>query len=284
MQLKGLVRFFAIALILICLYQLSFTWFVRSHEKAMDEKAQAWMKRFPTPEQQYPGDKEKQAIYADSLAEVKKERVLRLLDSTKETKLAFGLVTYRSAKESELMLGLDLQGGMSVTMEVGLDGLIKSLANYTKDANFNKALENAVARKANSGANLITLFEEEFKKVNPTGKLAPYFAARSNGKVKIDASDNVVNEYLTAQATAAFNNTYRILRTRIDRFGVASPSINPDPAKGIINIELAGVNDKERVRSYLQSTANLQFLKFILLKAPTYKMVLLLPTKQYKIC
>lgn len=261
MQLKGLVRFFAIALILICLYQLSFTWFVRSHEKAMDEKAQAWMKRFPTPEQQYPGDKEKQAVYTDSLAEVKKERVLRLLDSTKETKLAFGLVTYKSAKESELMLGLDLQGGMSVTMEVGLDGLIKSLANYTKDANFNKALDNAVARKANSGANLITLFEEEFKKVNPAGKLAPYFAARSNGKVKIDASDNAVNEYLTAQATAAFNNTYRILRTRIDRFGVASPSINPDPAKGIINIELAGVNDKERVRSYLQSTANLQFFE-----------------------
>jgi SecD/SecF fusion protein len=227
----------------------------------MDEKAQAWMKRFPTPEQQYPGDKEKQAIYADSLAEVKKERVLRLLDSTKETKLAFGLVTYRSAKESELMLGLDLQGGMSVTMEVGLDGLIKSLANYTKDANFNKALDNAVARKANSGANLITLFEEEFKKINPTGKLAPFFAARSNGKVKFDATDNAVNEYLTAQATAAFNNTYRILRTRIDRFGVASPSINPDPAKGIINIELAGVNDKERVRSYLQSTANLQFFE-----------------------
>jgi len=261
MQLKGLVRFFAIALILICLYQLSFTWFVRGHEKAMDEKAQAWMKRFPTPEQQYPGDKEKQANYADSLAEVKKERVLRLLDSTKDTKLAFGLVTYRSAKESELMLGLDLQGGMSVTMEVGLDGLIKSLANYTKDANFNKALDNAVARKANSGANLITLFEEEFKKVNPTGTLAPFFAARSNGKVKFDASDNAVNEYLTAQATAAFNNTYRILRTRIDRFGVASPSINPDPAKGIINIELAGVNDKERVRSYLQSTANLQFFE-----------------------
>jgi SecD/SecF fusion protein len=261
MQLKGLVRFFAIALILICLYQLSFTWFVRSHEKAMDEKAQAWMKRFPTPEQKYPGDKEKQAIYADSLAEVKKERVLRLLDSTKDTKLAFGLVTYRSAKESELMLGLDLQGGMSVTMQVGLDGLIKSLANYTKDANFNKALDSAVARKANSSANLITLFEEEYKKINPTGKLAPFFAARSEKKVTLDASDNAVKEYLNAQATIAFNNTYRILRTRIDRFGVASPSINPDPAKGIINIELAGVSDKDRVRSYLQSTANLQFFE-----------------------
>lgn len=261
MQLKGLVRFFAIALILICLYQLSFTWFVRSHEKAMDEKAQAWINRFPTPEQKHPGNKELQAIYADSLSEVKKERLQRLLDSTKDTKLAFGLTTYRSAKEKELMLGLDLQGGMSVTMEVGLDGLIKSLANFTKDPVFNKALEAAVARKANSGANLITLFREEYKKLNPSGNLAPFFATRSNGKVKFDASDDAVGNYLNEQATAAFNNTFRILRTRIDRFGVASPTINPDPAKGIINIELAGVNDKERVRSYLQSTANLQFFE-----------------------
>ncbi len=261
MQLKGLVRFFAIALILICLYQLSFTWFVRSHEKAMDEKAQAWISRFPTPEQKYPGNKELQAIYADSIAEVKKDRLQRLLDSTKDTKLAFGLTTYRSAKEKELMLGLDLQGGMSVTMEVGLDGLIKSLANYSKDAVFNKALETAVARKANSGADLITLFREEYKKLNPSGNLAPFFATRSNGKVKFDASDDAVTSYLKDQATAAFNNTFRILRTRIDRFGVASPNINPDPAKGIINIELAGVNDKERVRSYLQSTANLQFFE-----------------------
>lgn len=227
----------------------------------MDEKAQAWINRFPTPEQKHPGNKELQAIYADSLSEVKKERLQRLLDSTKDTKLAFGLTTYRSAKEKELMLGLDLQGGMSVTMEVGLDGLIKSLANFTKDPVFNKALEAAVARKANSGANLITLFREEYKKLNPSGNLAPFFATRSNGKVKFDASDDAVANYLNEQATAAFNNTFRILRTRIDRFGVASPTINPDPAKGIINIELAGVNDKERVRSYLQSTANLQFFE-----------------------
>ena len=79
--------------------------------------------------------------------------------------------------------------------------------------------------------------------------------------MKFDASDDAVSNYLNEQATAAFNNTFRILRTRIDRFGVASPTINPDPAKGIINIELAGVNDKERVRSYLQSTANLQFFE-----------------------
>jgi len=268
MQLKGLVRFFAIALTLICLYQLSFTWFVRSHESAMDKKAEAWLtKAYPTAAEKYPGNKELQAAYADTLTELKKDRLQRLLDSTKDDKLAFGLTTYRSAKEKELMLGLDLQGGMSVTMEVGLDGLIKSLANYTKDPSFNKAIDNAVARKANSGADLITLFNEEFKKLNPDVKLAPFFASRSAGKVKIDASNDAVTNYLREQATAAFNNTYRILRTRIDRFGVASPNINPDPAKGIINIELAGVNDKQRVRSYLQSTANLQFFEVYTLES-----------------
>lgn len=261
MQLKGLVRFFAIALILICVYQLSFTWFVKNHENAMDKKANEWLKKFPTPESKYPGNKELQAAYADSLGDLKKDRLKRLLDSTKDTKLAFGLTTYRSAKEKELMLGLDLQGGMSVTMEVGLDGLLKSLANYTKDVQFNKALSNAVAIKANTSADLITLFRQELLKVNPSVKLAPFFAARSNGKVKIDDSDDKVTSYLKEQAGIAFNTTYRILRTRIDRFGVASPNINPDPAKGYISIELAGVNDKERVRAFLQSTANLQFFE-----------------------
>ncbi len=261
MQLKGLVRFFAIALILICLYQLSFTWFVRSHEKAMDAKAAAWVKKFPKAEQVYPSNKEEQLLYNDSVSDLQKAYYKHLLDSTKDTKLAFGLTTYAAAKEKELMLGLDLQGGMSVTMEVGLDGLIKSLANYTKDPAFNTALNNAVAKKANSRADLISLFREEYARVNPTGKLAPLFATRSNGKLKFDASDDVVANYLRDQSTIAFNNTYKILRTRIDKFGLASPNINPDANKGIISIELAGINDKERVRSYLQSTANLQFFE-----------------------
>jgi SecD/SecF fusion protein len=261
MQLKGLVRFFTFALILICLYQLSFTWFVRNHEKSMEAKAAAWVKKLPTAQSVYPNDKEQQFLYNDSVSDIQKAYYKRLLDSTKETKLAFGLTTYASAKERELMLGLDLQGGMSVTMEVGLDGLIKSLANYTKDASFNTALNNAVAKKANSSADLISLFRDEYKTVNPTGKLAPLFATRSNGKLKFDASDDATATYLKEQATQAFDNTYRILRTRIDRFGLASPNINPDPNKGIISIELAGVNDKERVRSYLQSTANLQFFE-----------------------
>jgi len=261
MQLKGLVRFFTFALILICLYQLSFTLFVRNHEKAMNAKASAWVKKFPKAEQVYPANKEEQLLYNDSLNDIQKVYLKRLLDSTKDTKLAFGMTTYGSAKEKELMLGLDLQGGMSVTMEVGLDGLIKSLANYTKDPTFNKALSNAVNKKANSKADLISLFREEYSSLNPTGKLAPLFATRSNGKLKFDATDDLVASYLKDQATQAFNNTYRILRTRIDRFGLASPNINPDANKGIINIELAGVTDKDRVRAYLQSTANLQFFE-----------------------
>jgi SecD/SecF fusion protein len=261
MQLKGLVRFFTFALILICLYQLSFTWFVKSHEAAMEKKASAWVKKLPTAEQMYPGNKDEQLLYKDSVNDAQKVYLKRLLDSTKDTKLFFGLTTYGEAKEKELMLGLDLQGGMSVTMEVGLDGLIKSLGNYSKEPAFNTAITNAVAKKANSNADLITLFTAEYKTLNPTGKLAPLFASRSNGKLKFDASDDAVTNYLREQATVAFNNTYKILSTRIDRFGLASPSINPDPAKGIINIELAGISDKERVRSYLQSTANLQFFE-----------------------
>ncbi len=262
MQLKGLVRFFTIALILICLYQLSFTFFVRNHENSMRDKAEAWVKRnYPTPEQKYAGNPELQQLYKDSLEEITQNRTQRMLDSTKNKKIVFGLGTYRYAKSQELMLGLDLQGGISVTMEVGLEGLIKALANNTKDASINRALQQAVQAKANSSANLITLFGEEYEKIAPNGQLAPFFAAKSNGRVKVNASNSDVLNYLRTESTSAFNNTYHILQTRIDRFGVASPTINKDENRSTINIELAGVNDPERVRRYLQSTANLQFFE-----------------------
>jgi SecD/SecF fusion protein len=269
MQLKGLVRIFAIALIVICLYQLSFTWIVRNHENAMDAKADKWLKNlYVTPEQKYANNAAIKALYADTLKQKKDSLVKHLLDSTTESKIGpFNLTTYRSAKDKELLLGLDLQGGMSVTMEVGLDGLIKSLANYTKDANFNAALNAAVTKKANSGADLISLFVDEFKKANPSGNLASYFTVRSNNKIKFTSSEGEVLAYLKEQAGAAFNNTLRIIRTRVDRFGVSSPNINPDPSKGIINIELAGANDPERVRNYLQSTANLQFFEVYTLES-----------------
>ena len=264
MQLKGLVRFFAIALILICIYQLSFTYFVNKHESAMDAKASAWVKKFTKADKVYPGDKEKQSFYNDSINELKKTYYKRLLDSTKSTKLFFGFTTYGSAKEKELSLGLDLQGGMSVTMEVSLDGLIRSLSNYSKDASFNTALNNAVARKANSSADLITLFMEEYNRVSPQGKLAPLFAnanRKNDNTPKFNASNKEVEAFLREKSNAAFESTINIITKRIDKFGLASPNINPNASKGIINIELAGVTEKERVRANLQSTANLQFFE-----------------------
>ena len=263
MQLKGLVRFFAIALILICVYQLSFTLWVHNHESDMGEKADRWTKaNFQTPEQKYPNSASDKVLYADSLKQITDSRKKHLLDSTADDKIGpFGFTTYKSAKDKELMLGLDLQGGMNVTLEVGMDGLIKSLADFTRDAAFNKALDIAVAKKANSGADLITLFVQEYKAANPSGSLAPFFITKSGTRIKYTSSEQEVVTYLQEQSKTAFANTLRIMRSRIDGFGVSSPNINPDPTKGIINIELAGVNDPVRVRNYLQSTANLQFFE-----------------------
>ncbi|WP_206203645.1 hypothetical protein, partial [Thermococcus sp. M36] len=108
---------------------------------------------------------------------------------------------------------------------------------------------------------LISLFVEEYKKINPSGSLAAFFSAQSNGKIKFSSSEGDVVSYLKDQASAAFKNTVRIIRTRVDKFGVSSPNINPDEKKGIINIELAGANNPERVKTFLQSTANLQFFE-----------------------
>ena len=264
-MLKGLVTFFAALLILICLYQLSFTWFVRGHENSMEERADKWVSaNYQKPEQKY-SDIALQELYKDTLNNIKRNRLQRLLDSTKNEKIVLGIGSYQYAKEQELMLGLDLQGGMNVTMEVGLDGLIKSLSGYNSDPAFNKALAQATARKANSGADYITLFSEEFSNINsaaPGGKtLATIFAAASNKRISYTSSDGQVIDYIRSEANGAIKNTYNILRTRIDKFGVAQPTINLDETKGTINIELAGVTDPERVRKYLQSTANLQFFE-----------------------
>lgn len=260
MQLKGLVKVFTIALIVLCVYQLSFTWIVRNHEKKMENRATAWVNaNYPTADQRFGGNQELFAAFKDS---IKDRQLIRLLDSTEQTKIGpFKLVTYQKAKDQELMMGLDLQGGMSVTMEVGFDQLIKNLADNTKDANINKALQNALSRKARGELDFIKLFMDEYRKLTNNANLAAFFVNRSNGAIKFNSTNNQVETYLRAEADNAFKNTTNILTSRIDRFGVASPSINPDPNKGVITIELAGAKDPDRIRKYLQSTANLQFFE-----------------------
>lgn len=263
MQLKGLVRFFTIALIVISLYQLSFTWFVNRHEGKMEEKAkQSIAQLYPTAEAKYPGNKELQVVYQDSLDQLYKARLARLLDSTKDQTITYGIqgaISYQKAKENELNLGLDLQGGMNVTMEVGLDGMIRSMAGNSNDPKFLLAIQNANKRKANSDADFITLFADEYKKAAPGSPLAALFANANNKNIKISSSDDAVIKEVRKEAGEAIKRTYRVIQTRIDKFGVAQPNVSLDESKGIITVELAGVNDAERVRKYLQSSANLQF-------------------------
>src|SRR5215217_972862 len=178
MQYRGpsriLISVFTILLVLYSIYMLSFTWVVRGHKRKYESKAKQYVAvTYPNANQ----------IVKDS---VYKARLKRLLDSTKDVTVHYGTtgaISYQQAKENELNLGLDLQGGINVTMEVELSGLMRSMTNNSKDPNFLKALDNANTRKANSSADYISLFVEEYKKLNPTGRLAALF---SNGdRIKI---------------------------------------------------------------------------------------------------
>ncbi|MEO8960580.1 MAG: protein translocase subunit SecDF [Ginsengibacter sp.] len=247
MKLKGLVWFFAIILILISVYQLSFTWVVNSHENKMKAKAVKFVS------QGHPG------ISGDEKDALVRETFHHYLDSTRDEKIYPLLgTTYQKSKENELSLGLDLQGGMSVTLNVSLDGLLKSLSNNPKDPQLLKALDAANAQKVTSNLDYITLFGEAFKQQNPGVNLSTIFAGAGK-TVKITDNDQAVLSSLQATAKTAINQTYKVLLKRIDQFGVASPSINLDANKGIINVELAGVQDAERVRNLLQASAYLQF-------------------------
>jgi SecD/SecF fusion protein len=250
MQLKGLVRFFTVLLILYSIYELSFTWVVRSHEKKMETKAQQFVAlNYSTAD-----SATKAAVY--------KDRLRRLLDSTKDENIHFGFtggISYQKAKEEELNLGLDLQGGINVTMKVELAGLLRSMANNSKDPNFLKAIDNANQRQANSSADFISLFVEEYRKISNNAPLAPLFASANRDQISLKDNDDKVISVIRKESYDAFDRTFRVLRTRIDQFGVAQPNINPDRDRGIITVELPGVQDQERVRKYLQSSANLQF-------------------------
>ncbi len=259
--MRALVSIFAGLLIVISLYQLSFTWFVNKHESAMTQKAERFVKNnYPAAETKYPGDKEAQIIYKDSLNLLVRARLQRLLDSTKDQKITWWGTTYQKSKESELLLGLDLQGGINVTLDIELEGLIKGLANNPRDASLVKAIQVADQKKlTNGGANYIDLFAQAFREVNPGVKLAPLFANSNRNKLKFESSDGEVISYLHDQASAGMKQTYQVLTKRIDKFGVSQPNIQLDENKGIISVELAGATDPDRVRKYLQSSANLQF-------------------------
>ncbi|MGF2411115.1 MAG: protein translocase subunit SecDF [Ferruginibacter sp.] len=248
MKLKGLVWFFTIALILISLWELSYTWVVRNFESGVQAQATKIVKKIN------PDLKGEEDLKA-AIKPVKDSILLASKD--KEIFPIFG-TTYQKCKENELNLGLDLQGGISVTMDVSLDGLLKSLSNNSKDPALLKAIATATAKKANSDADFISLFKDAFIEQNGNGKLAPLFAKQGN-KIKANDSDKDVIAELAAISKGAIKETYKVLLKRIDKFGVAQPNINLDETKGIINVELAGVDNPDRVRKLLQASAHLQF-------------------------
>jgi len=262
MQLKGLVRFFAIALILISLYQLSFTFLVRNYEKKIEQQAEKDIaKQYPSAGQKYPGNSQLQGFYADTLKGYVKQRRQEIVDSTSNKEIA-GFpwnVTYNKAKEKELNLGLDLVGGMNVVLEVSVEDVVRALSGQSKDPAFNRALDMAKERKKTSQTDFVTLFGQTYAEVAPQGKLANIFANAYQKDINFNSSNQQVLDMIRRESKAAIKNTYIVLQKRIDKFGVAQPNISLDENKGLISVELAGVDNAERVRKYLQATANLEF-------------------------
>jgi SecD/SecF fusion protein len=249
MKLKGLVWFFAIALILISLWELSYTWVVRSYEGKVKATAEKFVKNEnPTVNKE-----------SDEYKLLVKSRMQHILDSTRDKSIypVFG-TTYQKCKENELNLGLDLQGGMSVTMDVSLEKLIANLSNNPKDTALTKSLQTATVQRITDKTDYITLFQNAYKIQNPGGKLGPLFGGAGK-QIKVTDSDDKVIQEIRNVANGAIKETFKIISKRIDKFGVAQPNINLDENKGIIQVELAGVTDRERVKKILQASANLQF-------------------------
>ncbi|KQC01904.1 protein translocase subunit SecDF [Pedobacter sp. Hv1] len=232
MQGKGFIKFMAILLGIVCLYSLSFNLVTYNVEK--DAKAFA------------KGDAVKEKAYLDSMATVPVYPVLGL--------------TYQQVKGKEINLGLDLKGGMNVTMEISLAELTKSLANNTNDATFNQALSNAQTQMNAGGKDFVTIFVNEYEKLAPNGKLADFFATQDNTEqLKANASNADVKKFLSKEGNSAIDRSFTILRSRIDGFGVVAPNMQKQEGSNRIFIEMPGVQDKERVRKLLQGSAELQF-------------------------
>ena len=230
MQNKGFVKVFATLLMLVCLFYLSFS-FVTGH---YNNKATEFAN----------GDPVKESQYLDSL-------------STQKVWLGY---TLKECREKEISLGLDLKGGMNVVLELNVADVIRSLSNNNQDENFNQALTSAYQRQAASQRDFIDLFVEEYKKLDPNVRLSSVFSTfELKEKITPQSTDAQVISVLRDELKSAIDNSFNVLRTRIDRFGVVSPNIQRLETTGRILVELPGVKEPERVRKLLQGSANLEF-------------------------
>ena len=251
MQNRGALWIFTILLALACVYQLSFSIFTSGLERKAAEEAGYKADSVLA----LPGN---QGLDREALVLDFENGILR----SKAEEQVYPVLgyTYRECKEKEINLGLDLKGGMAVTLEVSIPELVVNLSGNSSDPAFTKAIASARERMKSSDADFITLFGEEYAKIPEHGPLSAIFYTPDRKDVfEREGSDADYLAALRKEAEAALNNTERILRTRIDKFGVAQPSIQKQQFSGRIQIELPGVKDKDRVRKVLQSTANLEF-------------------------
>lgn len=232
MQNKGLIWTFIVLLTVACLYQLSFTWVANSVES--DAKAIS------------NGSSEIEERYLDSMA-------------SEEVYPVFGF-TYNEVRKNTLNLGLDLKGGMNVTLEVAVADVLRALASYSEDEDFVKAINLAKEKQKSSQENFVNLFGQSWAEVAADRKLSSVFYTLEN-KEKIDrnATNEEVIEFIRSETDAAFDRTFEVLRTRVNLFGVAQPNIQKLESSDRILVELPGVKNKERVRQLLQGTAKLEF-------------------------
>ena len=228
MQNKGFVKIFAALLTLVCVFYLSFSFVTGHHMSKATQDPQG---------------------------------ATHYLDSVKNEKVWLGVYTLQQCREMEIGLGLDLKGGMNVILEVSVPDVVKALADHKSDEAFNKAVNEASRKQITSQDDFITLFVAEYRKLAPDATLAELFATQQlKDKVNTKSTDDEVLKVLRSEVKAAIDNSFNVLRTRIDRFGVAQPNIqNLEGTMGRIMVELPGVKEPERVRNLLQGSANLEF-------------------------
>ena len=253
MQNKGLIRIVAILLGIACIWQLSFTAVTRLQEKKAAKYATAKAEQFVAANPVNPDVRE---FVIDSVAAIRNRAYVDSINSEK----VYLWYTFKEVKEKEINLGLDLKGGMNVMLQVQLEDLVKALSGNSTDPDFVKAIETAKANNQNSSQDFIALFGDAWAQQAPGRRLAEIFGTYElRDKVKPESTDAEVLTVIKNEAKSAIDNSFNVLRNRIDRFGVTQPNIQRIENSGKILIELPGVKDPERVRKLLQGTASLEF-------------------------
>lgn len=262
MRNKGFFWFITIALALACVYQLSFKWATSNVEsKAVDYGNEKLDSLLATNAEYVIAGSDtifmSESSAQDEVANFYREEYLKDI-ANEVVHLGY---TYAECKERELNFGLDLQGGMSVTLEISVPELVHELAGRTRNPEFIKPYESALVRTANGEGDFIDMFYEEYTAMNPNGSLAKIFHPHNREEVKSDASNEDVIAFLKRQADSALDGVEIIIEKRVNTFGVSQPTIQKQPGSNRIYVELPGVVDKESVRRRLQATANLEFFE-----------------------